>query len=72
MNITLKISKVNFKKSHSQEIQVFSEEELKQFGQGVIVVNKDRSNLLIISFWYFTMMCGIYNIHVKRKFRPVI
>ena len=58
MNIPLNISQVNFKKNLPQEIQVFSQEELQQFGQGAII-KKQKEYYMVIHHRQFTIQCPI-------------
>ena len=59
MNITLKISTVNFKKRLPQEIRVFSTEELQEFITQGTVIKKHKQYLLIIYHRQFTLECPI-------------
>jgi len=45
MNITLKISTVNLKNRHPQEVQVFSAEELQEFIKGYSQPNDVKPTL---------------------------
>ncbi|MBS4022355.1 MAG: hypothetical protein KGZ79_08035 [Dethiobacter sp.] len=58
MNITLNISQVNFKKNLPREIQVFSEEELQQFGQGAII-KKQKEYFMVINHRQFIIQCPV-------------
>jgi len=59
MNITLKISHVNFKKQIPHEIQVFSEEELQEFIAHGAVIKKNKQYLMIIQHRQITIECPI-------------
>lgn len=59
MIITLKICQVNFKKRLPQEIQVFSEEELREFLAQGAVIKKNKQYHLIIHYRQLVIQCPI-------------
>jgi hypothetical protein len=59
MIIALKISHVNFKKQHPQEIQVFSQEELQEFLSQGAVIKDNKQYRMIINYRQFVIECPI-------------
>lgn len=56
MNITLRISHVNFKqKKLSQEVRVFSTEELQEFTRQGAVIKKNKQYRLVLHYRQFTI-----------------
>lgn len=55
MNITFKISRVNFKKRLPHEVKTFSEEELKEFIDQGAVVKKNKQYHLAIHHRQFSI-----------------
>lgn len=60
MNITLRISNVNFKKKKlPQEVRVFSAEELQEFTRQGAVIKKNKQYRLVLHYRQFTIECPV-------------